>query len=492
MLRAAVAVVASAASASAASPAAWRSRSIYQLLTDRFAAEPAPPQCADYSGYCGGTFAGITAHLDYISALGFDAVWISPVVKNAPGGYHGYWASDLLTINAHFGPAEDLAALAAALHARGMLLMVDVVANHMHSGDIAGNVPFGAATDYHNCSGCPGGCDVQDYTDLAQMEHCRLAGLMDLDNSDPAGPVATALLAWVRELVANFSIDGLRVDTLPYVHPAFWREFNAAAGGMFMTGEVDNGDVAFVAPWQGPSGANAALPSVLSYPLFFTMRQVFAQKQSMRALSAAWAAGKAAYADTSLLGVFTDNHDNARFMHVSSDKGAYRAALAYSILSDGVPIVYYGSEWLYAGGDDPGCREPLWCPGISYNATAAPLGFMLTALNGYRRAAALWQDAQVEALVDDAVYAFTKGSTLCVFTNVGEAGAPQARHIPADALPAAWAPGTVVCDLLDCAAPCLSVDSAGLAVAVRGDAGAAVFGTATCSKSSHGGSSHAV
>jgi alpha-amylase len=266
------------------------------------------------------------------------------------------------------------------------------------------------------------------------------------------------------------------------VHPAFWREFNAAAGDMFMTGEVDAGDVTFVAPWQAPSGANAALPSVLSYPLFFTLRNVFAQKQSMRALSAAWAAGKAAYADPSLLGVFTDNHDNARFMHVSSDKGTYRAAVAYSLLSDGVPIVYYGSEWLYAGGNDPGCREPLWCPGISYNSTAAPLGPMLAALNGYRKAAALWKEAQEEALVDDAVYAFTKGATLAVFTNVGVAGAPQARTILAAALPAAWTPGTLVCDLLDCAAPCLAVDAAGLAVTVRGDAGAAVFGTATCSK----------
>ena len=478
----ALAVASLTACVDAASPDAWRSRSIYQVLTDRFAAEPPVPQCADYSNYCGGNFAGITAHLDYIAALGFDAVWVSPVVANAPGGYHGYWASDLFSVNAHFGAAADLVALSDALHARGMFLMVDVVANHMHSGDIAGNVPFGAASDYHGCDGCPNGCNVQNYTDLVQMEHCRLAGLMDLNNTDPSGPVASALLAWIRGLVANFSIDGLRVDTLPYVHPAFWREFNAAAGGMFMTGEVDAGDVGFVAPWQAPSGANAALPSVLSYPLFFTMRNVFAQKQSMRALSAAWAAGKAAYADTSLLGVFTDNHDNPRTMHVSSDKGTYRAAIAYSLLSDGIPIVYYASEWLYSGGNDPGCREPLWCPGISYNSSAAPLGPLLTALNGYRKAAALWKDAQVEALADEAVYAFTKGATLAVFTNVGETGAPQARTIPAAALPAAWTPGTVVCDLLDCAAPCLTVDAAGLALTVRGDAGAAVFGTATCSK----------
>lgn len=39
---------------------------------------------------------------------GFDAIWISPVVTNTPGGYHGYWAQDIYGINPHFGSAEDL------------------------------------------------------------------------------------------------------------------------------------------------------------------------------------------------------------------------------------------------------------------------------------------------------------------------------------------------------------------------------------------------
>ena len=53
----ALAVASLTACVDAASPDAWRSRSIYQVLTDRFAAEPPVPQCADYSNYCGGNFA---------------------------------------------------------------------------------------------------------------------------------------------------------------------------------------------------------------------------------------------------------------------------------------------------------------------------------------------------------------------------------------------------------------------------------------------------
>jgi len=45
--------------------------------------------------------------------------------------YHGYWAQDIYAVNQNFGTEADLIALSAALHARGMYLMVDIVTNHM-------------------------------------------------------------------------------------------------------------------------------------------------------------------------------------------------------------------------------------------------------------------------------------------------------------------------------------------------------------------------
>ena len=69
--------------ASAANTAAWKSRSIYFLLTDRFAkTDSSTTACSDLSTYCGGTFKGLEAKLDYISGLGFDAIWITPVVAS--------------------------------------------------------------------------------------------------------------------------------------------------------------------------------------------------------------------------------------------------------------------------------------------------------------------------------------------------------------------------------------------------------------------------
>lgn len=76
--------------AQAADAAEWRRRSIYQVMTDRFAYgngtdEEDAPACAVEQGlYCGGTWKGITSKLDYIQGMNFDAIWISPVVKQLP------------------------------------------------------------------------------------------------------------------------------------------------------------------------------------------------------------------------------------------------------------------------------------------------------------------------------------------------------------------------------------------------------------------------
>lgn len=86
-----------------------RERSIYQVLTDRFARSDGyeTPCSTEQRAYCGGTWKGIEQRLDYIQGMGFDtgkprnycatsdtSVWISPVVANVPGvgsseSYHG-------------------------------------------------------------------------------------------------------------------------------------------------------------------------------------------------------------------------------------------------------------------------------------------------------------------------------------------------------------------------------------------------------------------
>ena len=93
-----------AASALAGSASDWKKRTIYQLLTDRYARSDGSSQgCADLQHYCGGSYTGIQNNLDYITGMGFDAIWISPIPKNYDGSYHGYHAIDFTKYNENFG-----------------------------------------------------------------------------------------------------------------------------------------------------------------------------------------------------------------------------------------------------------------------------------------------------------------------------------------------------------------------------------------------------
>lgn len=118
----------------------WRDQIIYQLLVDRFANGDAhndwrvdPTALARYQG---GDWQGVIDQLDYLEALGVTALWISPVVLNVDtdagiDGYHGYWAVDFTRVNPHFGDLATLRRLVDECHARGMLIILDIVTNHL-------------------------------------------------------------------------------------------------------------------------------------------------------------------------------------------------------------------------------------------------------------------------------------------------------------------------------------------------------------------------
>ena len=108
----------------------WKTIAIYQILTDRFARTSDTGWC-NLSQYCGGNNRGIIEKLSYIKEMGFDAIWISPIVENLEGSYHGYHLTNLYNLNYHFGSEEDFRALISACHAQDIWVMVDVVANHV-------------------------------------------------------------------------------------------------------------------------------------------------------------------------------------------------------------------------------------------------------------------------------------------------------------------------------------------------------------------------
>ena len=98
----------------------WRSAVIYQVY---------PRSFSDSDGDGIGDIPGITSRLDYLSTLGVDVIWLSPVYSS-PQDDNGYDISDYQNIDPLFGTLDDLDRLIAEAHARGIKLVMDLVVNH--------------------------------------------------------------------------------------------------------------------------------------------------------------------------------------------------------------------------------------------------------------------------------------------------------------------------------------------------------------------------
>lgn len=118
----------------------FRDEQIYFVITTRFYdGDPSNNvQCwENHSKNAGdpawrGDFKGLIEKLDYIKALGFTAIWITPVVENASGyDYHGYHAHDFSKVD-HRYESEDVSfqTLIDEAHKRGMKIILDIVLNH--------------------------------------------------------------------------------------------------------------------------------------------------------------------------------------------------------------------------------------------------------------------------------------------------------------------------------------------------------------------------
>lgn len=88
-----------------------------------------PRSFQDSNGDGIGDLAGIEARLDYISALGVDAIWLSPIFPS-PMADFGYDVADYCGIDPIFGDLAQFDRLLAAVHARGLKLLLDFVPNH--------------------------------------------------------------------------------------------------------------------------------------------------------------------------------------------------------------------------------------------------------------------------------------------------------------------------------------------------------------------------
>src|SRR6185369_4869433 len=98
----------------------WQTGIIYQIY---------PRSFQDSNGDGVGDLPGIIERLPYLSNLGVDAIWLSPIFVS-PMADFGYDISDYRAIDPLFGSMDDFDRLLTQAHARGLKVLLDFVPNH--------------------------------------------------------------------------------------------------------------------------------------------------------------------------------------------------------------------------------------------------------------------------------------------------------------------------------------------------------------------------
>ncbi|MRX73493.1 alpha-amylase [Bacillus lacus] len=345
------------ASAAEKEERAWQNEMIYFVMVDRFnngdTSNDVEVNTKDPKAYHGGDLRGIINQLDYIKEMGFTSIWLTPIFENEPGGYHGYWISDFMKVEEHFGTLDDMKELVEKAHERDMKIILDFVANHtgyqhewLNDSDKAGwfheNQP------------------ISNWDNQDDLENGWLFGLPDLDQSHPEARqyLLDAAAYWIEET----DIDGYRLDTVRHVPKEFWEEFavhvKSLKENFFLLGEVWDNDPRYLAEYE-----KTGIDSFVDYPLYEEMGAVFSEPdKSIGPLYDVWRRNEAYYQNPYLLGTFLDNHDNVRFTRKAIQKQQHpgtrlKMALSYLYTAPGIPIVYYGTEIAMDGGEDPDNRQ---------------------------------------------------------------------------------------------------------------------------------------
>ncbi|HXX42804.1 MAG TPA: alpha-amylase family glycosyl hydrolase [Chthoniobacterales bacterium] len=417
----------------------WQSQNIYQIITDRFFDGDPSNNNADGtydpaagSSVHGGDFKGIQQKLDYIKSLGATAIWISPVVKNTAGQYHGYSGWDFYNVDPHWGTLTDLQNLVNAAHARGIQVIDDIVLNH--GGDLIYSTdsgypnflypPAGYHMSFRGSQQYPPPFDlnatnptieslfhnngyVQNFNDATQVVDGELRGLDDLKTE--TSYVRTSFAAIYKYWIDNAGFDAFRIDTTKHVDHGCWQywcpQLHAEAVSLgkpnfFMFGEVEDGADADCGAYTGiKDGGDYEQDSLVDYPLYFMVNGVFAQANSNTQQIESHYNAIPTYYDTPAqmrLVTFLDNHDHPRFLNSSNannNVARLNVALAFLYTARGIPCLYYGTEQGFNGGSDPNNREDMFAGGWEPDAASVGDNFNMThpifqyvaKLNNFRR-----------------------------------------------------------------------------------------------------------
>ena len=319
-------------------------------------------------GRHGGDIRGIINNLDYISSMGYTAIWPTPLLENdMPGySYHGYAITNHYKVDPRYGTLDDYKELSIKAKQKGLKLIFDEVLNHTGSGYWwMKDLPFKNWLNY------PDSFVVTNHRrtvnqDLYASEYDKnlmtngwfASTMPDMNgqNSFMANYLIQNSIWWIESL----QLGGIRQDTYGYSDKTFLKNWSCSIMNEYpnftMVGEEWSLNPLITSYWQrgkqNHDGYAGCLTTVMDFPLQAALVDALKEPEDpnfgkgMNRLYEALA-NDFAYADPKNIMVMGDNHDMDRlYTQLNRDVDLTKMALTYLLTVRGIPQLFYGTEIL--------------------------------------------------------------------------------------------------------------------------------------------------
>jgi len=275
-----------------------------------------------------GTIRAFMEHLPRLHDMGIETLWFMPLTpisffrrKGTLGSF--YAASDYTLINPEFGTLDDFQDLVDAIHALGMKVIMDWVANHTGADHVwtIEHPDFYIKDHNGNFYDRNGWDDVID---------------LDYNNVDMREAMIKAMEFWVR----RFDIDGFRCDMAMLTPVDFWKEARGTIDPikpLFWFAECDQ--------WNNPQHLEV-FDAAYTWEWMKATQSYYHRKQSLTHLKDILRNYDHLEPRKGVRAWFTNNHDENSWNGTEYDKyGSMAHALAvFSCTWNGIPLIYSGQE----------------------------------------------------------------------------------------------------------------------------------------------------
>jgi glycosidase len=348
--------------------------------------------------YYGGDLQGVIDKIKsgFFDSLGVNTIWLSPVSQNPfdawglfPNpqtkfsGYHGYWPLYNTQIDVRFGNSDIFKKLIDDAHGRGINVILDYVANHVHIS----SPTYQQHPDWVTPDTTPDGRPNFELWDEFRLTTWfdRHIPTLDLERPEVTDAMTDTALYWID----NYALDGYRHDATKHIPEIYWRTLirkmkqRYPDRNVYQIGET-YGSPELINSYVKTGMLDGQFDFNLYDAIIWTLADNWSGSASMEWIATILGKSLRTYGYHNLMGIISGNQDRPRFISLAGGSlkpdedskvagwmreiGVGDSIYSYSRLKmlqafmltlPGIPCIYYGDEYGMPGANDTDNRRMM-------------------------------------------------------------------------------------------------------------------------------------